>query len=268
MTFSVWHPLKALLLSASVLASAQTPVSTSTSPPSFTPQEVGISEKLGQPIALDLTLKNEDNRPVTLRSIIDKPTILSLNYFRCAGICTPQLNGMVDVFDQTQAEPGKDFQMITVSFDPRDTPDIAAQKRSNYIHEIKRPFPQSAWRFLTGDATVTKALADSVGFKFKPQGDDFVHPAALIFLSPKGEITRYMYGITYLPADIQLAIQEAARSEARPTINKWLNICFNYDPVGRKYVFSALRTSATVVIFGAVVFLLALVLKGRRSKDK
>ena len=233
--------------------------------PAFTAQEVGITEKLGQTIALDTVLKDEANQSVTLRSLIDKPTILSLNYFRCAGICTPQLGGMAEVFDKTQAEPGKDFQVITVSFDPRDTPDMAAQKRENYLHEIKRHFPQAAWRFLTGDATATQALADSVGFRFKPQGDDFIHPAALYFLSPKGEITRYMYGVTYLPADIQLAAQEAGRSEARPTISKWLNICFNYDPVGRKYVFSTTRTAAMIIIFGAVAFALVLVLKGRWS---
>jgi protein SCO1 len=281
MTFSLRHLLHALVLSVSVCASAHPratagpptagpplAVPPQATPPVFTPQEVGIDEKLGQPIPLDLTLKDEAGQPVNLRSLIDKPTILSLNYFRCAGICTPQLGGMAEVFDRTQAEPGKDFQAITVSFDPRDTPDMAAQKRANYLQEIKRPFPPSAWRFLTGDAAVTKALADSVGFKFKPQGDDFIHPAALFFLSPKGEITRYMYGVTYLPADLQLAAQEAGRSEARPTISKWLNICFNYDPVGRKYVFDTTRTAAMVIIFGAVVFVLVLVLKGRWSKKK
>ena len=274
MTFAMRPSLQALALSVSVLAAAHpaarpaVPVAPVQAPPAFTAQEVGIDEKLGQTIALDTVLRDEGNQPVTLRALIDKPTILSLNYFRCAGICTPQLSGMVDVFDQTQAEPGKAFQVITVSFDPRDTPEIAAQKKENYLREFKRPFPQAAWRFLTGDAAATKALADSVGFKFKPQGDDFIHPAALYFLSPKGEITRYMYGVTYLPADLQMAVQEAARSEARPTINKWLNICFNYDPVGRKYVFSTTRTAAMIIIFGAVIFFLVLVLKGRWSKGK
>jgi len=236
--------------------------------PTFTAQEVGITEKLGQTAALDLTLRDEDGKPVTLRALVDKPTVMSLNYFRCAGICTPQLNGMVEVFNGTQAVPGQDFQVITVSFDERDTPEIAAQKRVNYLGEIKRPFPRSAWRFLTGDAATTRSLADSVGFKFKPQGEEFIHPGALIFLSPKGEVTRYMYGVSYLPADLQMAVQEAARSEARPTINKWLNICFNYDPVGRKYVFSTTRTAAMVIIFGAVAFVLVLVLKGRWTRKE
>lgn len=255
--------LRALLLTLTLPLAAQAPPA----PPAFTAQEVGIDEKLGQTAALDLPLRDEGGQPVTLRALVDKPTILSLNYFRCAGICTPQLNGMVEVFNRTQAEPGKDFQVITVSFDARDTAEIAAQKRANYLAEVKRPFPQSAWRFLTGDAAATKALADSVGFKFKPQGDDFIHPAALIFLSPQGQITRYMYGVTYLPADLQMAAQEAAKNEARPTVSKWLNICFNYDPVGRKYVFSTTRTAALVTIFGAVAFVLVLVLKKRRPAE-
>lgn len=256
-----------LALPLALPLAAQAPPATAP-PPAFTAQEVGIDEKLGQTAALDLTLTDESGKPVLLRSLIDKPTIVSLNYFRCAGICTPQLNGMVDVFNRTQAEPGKDFQVITVSFDERDTFEIAAQKRQNYLNEIKRPFPQAAWRFLTGNAATTKALADSLGFKFKAQGEEFIHPGALFFLSPKGEITRYMYGVEYLPADLQMAAQEAARSEARPTISKWLNICFNYDPVGRKYVFSTTRTAAVITIFGAVVFVLVLALKKKRRPDE
>jgi protein SCO1/2 len=237
-------------------------------PPTFSPQEVGIDEKLGQRAPLDLVLRDEAGQPVTLRSLVTKPTILSLNYFGCAGVCTPQLGGMAEVFDRTEATPYRDFQAITVSFDPRDTPEIAAQKRKSYLDEIHRPFPQEAWRFLTGDAAATRALCDGVGFKFKPQGNDFIHPAALIFLSPDGMITRYMYGVTYLPADLQMAVQEASRDEARPTINKWLNICFNYDPEGRKYVFSTTRTAALVIIFGAVAFVMVLALRRRQPKAK
>ena len=253
-----------LWMAVAGFAPAQTPAA----PPPFSVEEVGINERLGQIAALDGVLKDEKGNTVSLRALLDKPTILTLNYFRCAGICTPQLNGVVEVLNQTQAEPGKDFQVITVSFDPRDTSEIAAQKRVNYLREITRPFPPSAWRFLTGDAATTKALADSVGFKFKRQGDDFVHAAAIMFLSPKGEITRYMYGVTYLPADLQLAAQEAAKGEARPTINKWLKICFSYDPEGRRYVISFTRIGAVIVLAGALVFLLLLLRKGRKGEPE
>jgi protein SCO1/2 len=229
---------------------------------------VGIDEKLGATVPLDLVLNGEDGQPVTLRQLIDKPTILTLNYFRCAGICTPQLNGVVEVLNRTQAEPGKDFQVITVSFDGRDTPEVAAQKRTNYLGELTRPFPPAAWRFLTGPAASTRALADAVGFKYKQVGEDFVHAAAIIFISPQGKVTRYMYGVTYLPADLQLAAQEAARGEAQPTINKFLKFCFSYDPAGRKYVLNTTAISATVTILAALIFVVFLVRRGRKTKSK
>jgi protein SCO1 len=236
--------------------------------PSFTPEEVGINEKLGATIPLDLELKGEDGKAVTLRQLIDKPTILTLNYYRCAGICTPQLAGVAEVLNRTQAVPGQDFQVLTVSFDERDEPEVAAQKRTNYLGEIKRPFPPAAWRFLTGPAATTKALADAVGFKFKRVNDDFVHAAAIIFISPKGVITRYMYGTSYLPADLQLAAQEAARGEAQPTINKFLKFCFSYDPVGRKYVLNTTSIGAIVIILAALVYVLVLTGRGRKTKPK
>ncbi|MDR3682698.1 MAG: SCO family protein [Geothrix sp.] len=249
------HPLQAQ-------APPQTPA------PTFSPEEVGINEKLGATIPLDLVLKDEDGKPVSLRQLIDKPTILTLNYFRCAGICTPQLNGVAEVLNRTEAVPGKDFQVLTVSFDERDEPEIAAQKRTNYLGEITRPFPPGAWRFLTGPGATTQALADAVGFKFKRVGDDFVHAAAIIFISPKGQITRYMYGVTYLPADLQMAAQEAARGQAQPTINKFLKFCFSYDPAGRKYVLNTTAISATVIILAALIFVFALTRRGRRSKSE
>jgi len=244
---------------------AQAPAKAPASAPlPFAAEEVGIDEKLGQCAALDLVFTDEDGKAVSLRTLIDKPTILSLIYFRCTDLCPLLLNGVVDVLNRTQSEPGKDFQVLTVSFDPRDTPKIATEKRTSYLREITRPFPPAAWRFLTADAATSKALADSVGFKFKRQGEEFIHATAIIFLSPAGEVTRYMYGTAYLPADMQMAVQEAARGEARPTINKWLKICFSYDPVGRTYVLSFTKIGAAIILLGAAIFLIVLLRAGRR----
>ncbi|HEX4845045.1 MAG TPA: SCO family protein [Geothrix sp.] len=258
------------LLAAALLclpAQAQTPAPAAPAP-TYTPQEVGIDEKLGATIPLDLVLKGEDGQPVTLRQLIDKPTLLTLNYFRCAGICTPQLSGVAEVLNRTEAIPGKDFQVLTVSFDGRDEPEVAAQKRTNYLGEITRPFPPAAWRFLTGPDATTRALADAVGFKFKQVENDFVHAAAIIFISPQGKVTRYMYGTTYVPADLQMAAQEAARGEAQPTINKFLKFCFSYDPAGRKYVLNSTTIGATVIILAALAFVATLVRRGRKAKSE
>jgi protein SCO1 len=241
-------------------ASAVTDVSTANS------GEVGLDEKLGQRAALDVVLRDEDGKNVVLRSLVDRPTILTLNYFRCAGICSPQLNGLAKAITHSNAALGKDYRVVTVSFDDRDTAEIAARKRVNYLDEVKRPATPDDWRFLTGDSASTRRLADSVGFKFKKVDNDFVHPGALMFLSPDGKITRYMYGTTYLPADVEMAVSEAARGEVQPTINKWLKFCFTYDPQGRKYSLSVTRVAGSIVLGAAIAFAALLFLKGKQAE--
>ncbi len=227
--------------------------------------QVGVDEKLGAGVPKDLTFKDEEGKDVKLGSLLGKPTVLTLNYYRCAGICTPQLNGFVDVLQKVKPLPGQDFQVITVSFDPRDTPDIAVTKRANYLKQVGRPIEPHGWRFLTGPGETSRALADAVGFKYKQEGGEFIHAAALMILSPDGKVTRYMYGVDFLPADLEMALQEAARGEARPTISKWLSICFTTDPEGRRTVFSFTRTAAVVLILGAIVFGIIAARRGRRK---
>ncbi len=267
MPISIRHLLSFCALAVVVIftmpARAQAP---GAEPPGFSAEEVGLDEKLGQTIPLDLVLRDETGKSVALRDLIDKPTILTLNYFRCAGICSVLLNGVARVINLTEAVPGKDFQVVTVSFDDRDTFDIAARKRLNYLSQLTRPFPPTAWRFLTGEAKSTKALADAVGFKYKRVGEDFAHPAAIDFLSPQGKVTRYMFGTTYLPADLQMAVQEAARGESRPTVNKWLRFCYSYDPQGRGYVLNITRLAAFTIISAAAAFALALSWRSLRAK--
>jgi protein SCO1 len=222
-----------------------------------------LDEKLGQNAALDVVLRGENGEPVQLASIVDRPTILTLNYFRCGGICSPILNGLAKAFSHSNIIPGKDFRVITVSFDERDTPEIASRKQSNYVKEVERPITVKDWRFLTGDKDVTRRLADSVGFYYKKVGDDFAHPGAVIFLSPTGKITRYMYGSTYLPADLEMAVREATRGEVQPTVNKWLKYCFTYDPVGRKYALSTTRVAGSFVLISALGFAAFLFISNR-----
>jgi protein SCO1/2 len=235
--------------------------------PGVTAGEVGVDERLNAQVPLDLVLKDEEGNPVKLGSLLGRPTILTLNYFRCAGICTPLLNGVVELCNKVQAEPDKDFRVITVSFDARDTPDIALRKKVNYLKQMKRPFPPTAWRFLTGDAAATKTLCDSVGFKFKAQGEDFVHAGVIVFLSPEGKVTRYMYGVSFLPADVQMALGEAAKGEAEPTVAKFLQFCYTYDPEGRRYVFSFTRVAAGVILLAAAAFVVFLVVRKRQKPE-
>jgi protein SCO1 len=230
-------------------------------PPSKGP---GLDEKLGSTAALDVALRDEQGREVTFGSLVDRPTILTLNFFRCAGICTPLLNGLVDGLNKLDLEPAKDYQVLTVSFDPTDTPEMAAQKRQNYISQIKRPFPESGWRFLTGDAAQTRRLCDSVGFSFEASGDQFLHPACLVFLSPKGKIVRYMYGITFLPFDMKMALTEAAEGKVGSTIQKSLLFCYSYDPAGKRYVLNVTRIAAVATILFVLAFVLFLAMRRKK----
>jgi protein SCO1/2 len=212
-------------------------------------------------------LKDESGNDVTLRQLIGKPTILTLNYFRCSGICTPLLNALADALNEVKLEPVRDFQVITVSFDPTDTPEMAHEKRINYLKEMKRPFPPAAWRFLTGTAQATKEVCDSVGFGYRVVDYGFVHPGVIMVLSPQGNVSRYLYGITVLHADLEMAIQEAAAGQTRPSISRVLALCYNYDPESRRYVLSITRTAGTAILILAGGFVIFLV-KSRSGNRK
>jgi protein SCO1/2 len=244
----------ALGLAAAAPLSAQEPLD---------PGEVGISEHLDAQVPLDLALVDESGATVALRSLVDRPTLLTFNYYRCAGICTPQLNGVAKLLGRIALTPGEAFRVLTVSFDARDTAEIAQKKRANYLKTIDRPVVPAAWRFLTGSAGATRALADAVGFKFKRQGDDFVHAAVIVVLSPQGRVTRYLHGVHYLPADVQMAVDEAAAGLARPTIAKWVAFCYSYDPQSRRYALSVTRLAGVALIAGLSVFAAIVVFKGR-----
>jgi protein SCO1/2 len=238
--------------------------------PAEPPLDVGVDEKLGQSVPLDLVLIDEEGERVALRSLLDKPTILTLNYFRCTGLCTPLLNGVAEMLQRTDQVPGKDFQVVTVSFDPRDDAELAGHKKENYLKQLGPAFNKNAWRFLTGDPISTKRLADSVGFRFAKRGDDYVHAGAIMVLSAEGKVTRYLYGVTFLPFDVKMAVAEASQGRTGPTIARFLKFCYSYDPAGRRYFLDITRVSAAFTILLAAGFGIALVVtrKKRRKSDR
>jgi protein SCO1/2 len=229
--------------------------------------EIGVEEKLGQSVPMDLNLIDEEGDSLKLSEIIEKPTILSLVYYRCAGMCPRILMGLVDVLEKLDLEPGKDFQVLTVSFDDRDTPKMAKEKKKNYLGALRREFPQDAWRFFVADSITIQALTQSVGFHFRRTGDMFQHPASLIILSPKGKIVRYHYGVDYLPFELKMSLLEASEGRVGSTARRLLLFCFSYDPESRKYVFNVMKVSGVVVLFFLTAFVGFLVATGRKRKD-
>ncbi len=246
-----------------LVLSTSTVVAQTQQPP--TPPRVGILEKLGTTIPLDDQLYDEQGMPVTLRSVINKPTILVPVYYRCSGLCTPMLNEVSKVIRKMDLTIGKDYQVVTVSFDPTETPDIAADKKDTYLSNMEKPIDPKGWRFFTGDSANVRRLTDAVGFYYEPAGKDWVHPSALIALSPTGEITRYLYGVNQLPLDVKLAIMEASQGKTGPTIAKVLNFCYTYDPEGKHYAFNVVRVSGVVIVGLVAIFVFVFVIRPRKK---
>ena len=232
---------------------------------SQTPPKVGIQEKLGQTMPLDQELYDETGRLVTLKSLVNKPTIFTFVYFRCPGICTPLLNELTKVVDKTDLVLGKDYQIITISFDHRETPDIAAGKKDNYMQLLKKPEDPNGWRFLTGDSLAIQRVTDGAGFYFMHSGNDFVHAGALIIVSPEGTITRYINGIQYLPFDVKMAVYEASTGKVGPTVAKILTFCFSYDPKGHTYTLNFMRIALVVTLGCVGVFVMVFIVRPRKK---
>jgi protein SCO1/2 len=229
--------------------------------------EIGVYEKLGETIPLDLTFRNEADSLVTLRSLIDKPTILSFVYFDCPGMCSPLLSGISDAVSKLDMQLGKDYQVITISFNTNDTPEKARIKKVNFVQNISQE-NREHWKYLTGEEENIKTITQAVGYKYKPQGFDFAHPSLIILLSPEGKITRYLYGIEFLPFDLKLAVIEAQKGLAMPTINRIIDFCFAYDPAEKSYGLQVTKIVAILTIFIALTIFISLLLMGRRKNIK
>ena len=215
-----------------------------------------------------MSFVDEAGHALELQSMLGKPTILALVYYECPGICTPLLNNLVDTLDRSELVLGKDYQVITISFDPKDTPALAAKKKANYLKQFHQPIPPEAFRFLTGDQAAIDKITEVVGFRYMATGKDFNHPGVLTILSADGKVMRYLYGVNFMPFDIKMAVIEAARGQPMPSINRALAFCYSYDPQGRKYVFSTLKVSGSVMVFTLGLFVIWLVISSRRHRKE
>ena len=227
-------------------------------------EEVSITERLGDTVPLQLRFNNEQGQAVQLKDLIKKPTILALIFFDCPGICPQLLSGVSEVIEKSDMTLGKEFQVISLSFNENDTPEQAAEKKKTYLRKKSLPYAKD-WIYLTGDSLSIHTLTNSVGYHFQREGNSFLHPVAIIILSPEGKITRYLYGTYFLPFDLKMAIIEAQKGQARPTINRVLEYCFSYDPEGRKYTLQVTKISATLIIFLSVVLFIYLMVRSRKK---
>ena len=230
--------------------------------------QTGIDEKLGGYVPPDLSFTDEKGHTVLLKELISRPTVISLIYYKCSGACPLLLSGLSEVLNAIDLKPGRDFNVLTVSFDETDTPSTAAETKRNYLAAMKEQFPESSWKFLTGDRENIAKLADSVGFRFKREKGGFLHPVSLIMLSSEGKVIRYLYGTSFLPRDLSMAVYEASQGRPGRTVGKLLLYCFSYDPQGGKYVFNILKVFGTATILFIISFVVYLNLSNRAYQKK
>ena len=226
--------------------------------------EIGIVERLGDTIPMNLWFLNEASDTVTLGQLINKPTILFFVYFDCPNLCSPLMDGVAEVVSKLDLVLGVDYQIITISFNTKDTPEKAREKKVNFVQKISKE-NQKHWYYLTGAQEQINDITESVGYKYKAQGLDFAHASAILVLSPQGKITRYLYGLTFLPFDLKMAIVEAQKGISRPTINKILDYCFAYNPGSKTYTIQITRIIGTITLFIAAIVFITLLLKRRRK---
>lgn len=231
--------------------------------------EVGIVEHLDEFLPKDIYLIDENNQRVCLTDLIDKPTIINWVYFRCPGICSPLMEGLAKVMDASDLIPDKDYQVLTISFDPSETIDLGIRKKNNYLNLVnKKDAISKGWHFFVSDSASIIKGTNATGFKYKSTGKDFTHAASVCVVSPKGKITRYLNGIYFLPFDFKMAIIESQKGMSAPTISKIMQYCFSYDPIGKAYVLNVTKITGTLILFIALLFFLVLIFKPKRKINK
>ena len=224
-------------------------------------RNVGIEQKMGAQVPLNVPFLDESGRTVKLGEYLGKPVILALVYYQCPSLCNMVLNGIVRAVRGQKMTVGKEFDVVAVSFDPRETPEMAAAKRQTYVKEYGRS--DAGWHFLTGPEASSRMLADAVGFRYSYDSltNQYAHASAIMILTPEGRVARYFYGIDYQARDVRLGLEEASNGTISSPVDQVLLFCFHYDPSQGKYglaIMNALRVGGvlTLACLGAFMFIM------------
>lgn len=228
-------------------------------------REVKIEQRLNEQVPLDLQFKDETGRTVRLSEYINnsKPVILSLVFYQCPMLCNQILTGLLGTLRSQSFDVGKEFEVLTVSFDPRETPELAAQKKQSYLQRYNRPGSEKGWHFLTGDQENIRRLTDAVGFQYNydEKTNQFAHASGIMIMTPGGKLSRYFYGIEYNPRDLRLGLIEASDNKIGSTVDQLLLYCYHYDPATGRYgpvVMNIMRLGGIATVLGIGGLLLIL----------
>jgi protein SCO1/2 len=233
-------------------------------------ENVGLDQKLGSQVPLDLEFLDESGQRVTLGQYFgENPVILTLVYYECPMLCTLILNGTVRALRAMNFSAGQEFQIVTVSINPEETPSIASEKKAQYLESYRREGAENGWHFLTGTEDQIRPLADAVGFRYAydPESGEYAHAAGIMVLTPEGKVARYFYGVEYSPRDIRLGLVEASSNQIGSPVDQILLFCYHYNPLTGTYTFtilSILRVAGVLTILGLGLLLFVLLRKDRR----
>lgn len=227
--------------------------------------QIRIEQKMGSQIPLDLTFRDETGETVALRSYFkNKPVVLVMAYYECPMLCTVVLNELTRVMkSEKRYSIGKDYEVITVSISPTETPELAAKKKENYAGAYQRAGGKSGWHFLVGDEANIKQLADSVGFNYvyDPKTKQYAHSAGVMILTPEGKLARYLLGIDYTAKDLRFALIESSKNKIGNPVEQVILYCYQYDPSTGRYGLVIMRVVQlagifTVLSLGTFIFMM------------
>lgn len=233
-------------------------------------RDVGIEQHLDAQLPLDAAFRDEAGREVRLGDYFaDKPVILALVYYRCPMLCTQVLNGFLKSSQAVPLEIGRDYEVVTVSFDPRETPDLAAEKKRHYVRAYRRDGAARGWHFLTGNQNSIDRLAQSVGFRYRydPASGQFAHASGIVIATPEGRLARYLYGIDYSPHDLRLGLVESSAGKIGSPVDQVLLLCYHYDPLTGQYglaIAGALRAAGALTVLVLIGFFYAMYRRERQ----
>jgi protein SCO1/2 len=262
----------AALLLAPVLVAEEPPARVSSAELPKALEGVGIDQHLDEQLPLDAAFVDEHGAPVTVGDYFgEKPVVLALVYYECPMLCTLELNGLLRALRALPLEPGKDFEIVTVSFDAGETPELAAKKKQEYTGQYGREGGEAAWHFLSGSQESIDSLTRAVGFRYKydEKTDLFRHASAIMVLTPEGRLSKYFYGIEYSARDLRLGLVEASAGNIGTAVDEILLYCFHYDPETGKYgvvVMNVLRLGGVATVVLLAGFIAVMLRRDRRRR--
>ena len=232
-------------------------------------REVGFDQRLDQQLPLDVEFTDEQARPVTLGDYFgEKPVVLAFVYYDCPMLCTMILSSIASSLGVISLDAGKDFELVIVSFDPRETPDLAARRKAEFLARYDRPTAAAGSHFLTGVGPSIATLTSGAGFRYTwdEQTKQFAHPAGIVVLTPDGRLARYLFGLEYGPRDLRLALVEASEGRIGTAVDAALLYCYHYDPMTGRYglvVMRILRIAGAATVLVLAAFIVVMVRRDR-----